>query len=283
MNLSSVFNYCRNELIEEHQEGEAIAISKNLLAFHLNMEPSFLSIKGDISVNELDFEKIKLSLNKLKQHIPLQYITGEAWFYNQKFKVTNAVLIPRPETEELVALCLSKCAQNNITILDIGTGSGCIPIILDMHLVNANVYSTDISKAALLIAKENNEYHKTNVHFIEANFLDEDSWASLPKANIIMSNPPYIPLLHKEKMMPQVRDHEPAIALFVADKNPLIFYEKIEKFARANLLPGGTIFLETHHDNADEVLALFQNNYHTAMKQQDMSGNDRMIVATLCR
>ncbi len=282
MNLKSVFNYCKETLKGEYGDSEANAITRNLLAFHLNLNISDLSIKGDTTVDELDFENIKLSLTKLKQQIPLQYITEEAWFYNQKFKVTNAVLIPRPETEELVAMCLSHCVENNFSILDIGTGSGCIPIILDKHLANVTVYSTDISEAAMLIAKENNDLHKTNVHFIEADFLDEDSWASLPKTNIIISNPPYIPWIQRLNMQLQVRDQEPAVALFVEDENPLIFYEKIEKFARTNLLPEGSIFLETHYDNADEVLALFNTKYFKATKYQDMSGNDRMIVATLC-
>jgi release factor glutamine methyltransferase len=283
MNLKSVFNYCKELLVDEYGESEADAISKELIAFHFSITPSALSTKREMIINELDFERIKSSLRKLKEQIPLQYIIEEAWFYNQKFKVTNAVLIPRPETEELVALCLSYCEDNNISILDIGTGSACIPITLDKHLTNATVYSTDISEAALLIAKENNESLKTNVQFIKTDFLEEDNWALLPKVNIIISNPPYIPLVQKEKMQPQVREHEPAIALFVEDENPLIFYEKIEKFARTNLLHNGSIFLETHYDNADDVLALFQTKHFAATKHQDMSGNDRMIVATLCR
>lgn len=278
MNLSSLIIQCKKKLQADYDEGESTAIIKDLLCFHLGVEHSSLHLQDPL-VNSEDIEKIETSLVKLEQQIPLQYITGEAWFYNEKFKVTKATLIPRPETEELVELLLKDAGTKTISILDIGTGSGCIPIILSKKLQNSIVFSTDISGEAIAVAKENNEQHKTKVNFIEADFLNENNWSELPRVNIIFSNPPYIPLQNKMDVQPQVRDHEPAIALFVDDDNPLIFYTKIEKFARTNLLTGGKIFLETHYDNADEVLAIFNNEMFNATKHQDISGNDRMILA----
>ena len=281
MTIKELFNFCKIELSLLYQDAEAAAISKELLSFHLEINPNDIGIKSMNIVPEKIVNSIKISLDKLKNNLPLQYVIGEAWFYNYKFKVSSATLIPRPETEELVQLCVKNCEVIKPIILDIGSGTGCIPIILQKKIPNASIYSVDISAEAIAVAEENNASHQTTVTFICTDFLDEKNWDNLPEVNIIISNPPYIPVSNKATMQKQVTDHEPSIALFVTDENPLIFYEKIEKFGRQKLSKNGKIFLETHFDNAKEVHAIFTNEFFTSDIHKDMSGNDRMIVSTL--
>lgn len=225
---------------------------------------------------------VKESLQQLLLHKPVQYILGEAWFYNMKLKVNEHVLIPRPETEELVEQ-LIKDRKSKITdpaILDIGTGSGCIPIAIKKNLPASKVTSIDISEHALAVAKENAALHNAHINFIRIDFLDESTWASLPVFDIIISNPPYIPINEKEKLAKNVTDFEPHLALFVPDNSPLIFYEKIAAFGREHLLPGGKIYVETHEDHAKETAALFMKHYEPVMIKKDMYGKERMIIIT---
>lgn len=281
MTVKEIFNFCIKELSTLYENAESIAISKELLSFHLSIPPNDIGTNSIGIVSDENELAVKLSIEKLQLNTPLQYVLGEAWFYNYKFKVTPATLIPRPETEELVELCVKNCEESKPVILDIGSGTGCIPIVLQKKIEAATIYSVDISSEAIAIAEENNRELKTNVKFICVDFLDEKTWEHLPEVNIIVSNPPYIPTSNKEQMQKQVTDFEPSIALFVPNENPLLFYKKIEKFARKKLLQNGMIFLETHFDNAKEVQALFTTEYFSSVIHQDMSGNDRMVAVTL--
>ncbi len=283
MTVKELYNFCKIELSILYQETEAAAISKELLSFHLGINPNDLGIKSMDTVPDESINNLKISLHKLKTSLPLQYVTGEAWFYNYKFKVSSATLIPRPETEELVELCIKDCEELTPTILDIGSGTGCIPIVLQKKIPKASIYSVDVSAEAITVAEENNALNQTNVIFICSDFLDEKTWQNLPDVNIIISNPPYIPVSNKNKMQKQVTDFEPSLALFVPDENPLLFYNIIEKFARQKLLKDGKIFLETHFDNAKEVQAIFSNEFFSSVIHKDMSGNDRMVAVTQCR
>ena len=225
---------------------------------------------------------IQKTLLELLLHKPVQYVLGEAWFYRMKLKVNEHVLIPRPETEELVEQ-LIKDRKSKLTdpcILDIGTGSGCIPIAIKKNLPASKVTGIDVSKNALALAKENAALHNAHITFTELDFLDESTWPSLPPFDIIISNPPYIPLKEKEKLGKNVTDFEPHLALFVPNSSPLIFYEKIAAFGRDYLLPNGKIYLETHEDYAKETAALFIKNYQTVMIKKDMYGKERMILIT---
>ena len=221
-------------------------------------------------------------LDELLQHKPVQYVLGEAWFYNMKIKVNEHVLIPRPETEELVEQLIKdrKSKLTDPAILDIGTGSGCIPIAIKKNLPASKVSAIDISKDALEIARSNAVLHNAHIHFIELDFLEEASRDSLPVFDIIISNPPYIPINEKEKLDKNVTAFEPGLALFVPEKSPLIFYEKIAAFGRGHLQPNGKIYLETHEDLAKETAALFINNYQTVMIKKDMYGRERMVLVT---
>ncbi len=227
-------------------------------------------------------ELLNSTLIALLQHKPVQYILGEAWFYNLKLKVNENVLIPRPETEELVELVLSKAMNiKNTTpvLLDIGTGSGCIAIALKKNMPAAIVTAIDVSKEALQIAKENAANQNTNIQFLETNFLDETQWPALPMFDIIISNPPYIPINEKEKLAINVTAFEPHQALFVPDNSPLLFYEKIAAFGKTHLTINGKIYMETHEDFATKTAALFSQFYKEVIIKTDIFGKERMVVA----
>jgi release factor glutamine methyltransferase len=223
---------------------------------------------------------IQKTLQELLLHKPVQYVLGEAWFYRMKLKVNEHVLIPRPETEELVEQLIKdrKSKLTDPTILDIGTGSGCIPIAIKKNLPAARVTAIDVCTNALALAKENAALHNAHITFTILDFLDERSWLSLPAFDVIISNPPYIPQNEKEKLGKNVTDFEPHLALFVPNRSPLIFYEKIAAFARDHLQPNGKIYLETHEDLAKETAALFMKDYQTVMIKKDMYGKERMIL-----
>jgi len=180
--------------------------------------------------------------------------------------------------EQLIADRKSKLTDP--TILDIGTGSGCIPIAIKKNLPASKLTAIDISADALALAKENSVKHNAHINFMLLDFLHESTWSTLPLFDIIISNPPYIPLNEKEKLAKNVTDFEPHLALFVPDKSPLIFYEKIAVFGRDHLLPNGKIYLETHEDYAKETAALFRTHYQTVMIKKDMYDKDRMIIIT---
>jgi release factor glutamine methyltransferase len=221
-------------------------------------------------------------LNELLLHKPVQYVLGEAWFYHMKLKVNGHVLIPRPETEELVEQLIKdrKSKLTDPAILDIGTGSGCIPIAIKKNLPASIVTGIDISKDALILAKENATLHNAHISFKQVDFLDETAWSGLGLFDIIISNPPYIPVHEKEKLGKNVTDFEPHLALFVPGNSPLVFYEKIAAFGRDHLLPNGKIYLEIHEDFAKETAALFMKNYQTVMIKKDMYGKERMLLIT---
>ena len=227
-------------------------------------------------------------LADLLLHKPVQYIVGEAWFYKMKLIVNEQVLIPRPETEELVQLVIDHSGKekimpsksgNKISILDIGTGSGCIAIAIKKNLPNAMLHAIDVSKESLLVAKENALLQKADIDFIEIDFLNESNWNQLPKVDIIISNPPYIPLKEKEILDKNVTQFEPHQALFVKDNAPFIFYEKIAIFGKTHLLNNGTIFVEIHEEYAKETAAIFETDYQIETKK-DIFGKQRMLIIT---
>jgi release factor glutamine methyltransferase len=211
---------------------------------------------------------------RLMSATPVQYITGYAWFMGERFKVNEDVLIPRPETEELVAWVNTSVANMNPRILDVGTGSGCIPVMLKKLIPNATLLAVDLSEDALTIARENARIHQAEISFHQADFLDERVWPLLPDMDIIVSNPPYIPMSNKDKMEKNVVDHEPHLALFVSDEDPLKFYRSIITFARQKLKPGGMIFFETHYNLAQQVADL--GGTHAEIRK-DLSGKERMV------
>ncbi len=224
------------------------------------------------------------ALQQLLLYRPVQYVLGETFFYQLKLKVNEYVLIPRPETEELVQWVIDdyqKLGENNkLSILDIGTGSGCIAIALQKKLFAATVTAIEVSAAAMEIAKENAAGNKATIAFVQADFLNEAEWKRLPVADIIVSNPPYIPVKEKEKLDHNVTRFEPHSALFVPDESPLLFYEKIVLFAKTQLNKGGKVYVEIHEAYAEETAAAFSKQFNIVEIKKDLQGKNRMIKAT---
>lgn len=221
-----------------------------------------------------------INLSKLEIGMPIQYVLGYGWFMGLKIKVNSQVLIPRPETEELVQWVIESCEDKSgagLNIIDIGTGSGCIPIGIKNSFIKAKVYALDISEGAIIVASENAEMHQCEIEFQQFDILNENNWADLPKFSIIISNPPYIPIAEAVEIEQHVKDFEPHLALFVENANPLLFYRKILTFSTNNLLPGGMIFFECNEKYSKEVMELGAKFGYDSTIQKDMQGKDRMI------
>lgn len=265
--------------IYDVQEAENIwhLTLENLTGIDFRKDKSQIYLPDGCFIKMLD--KIKLRLSK---HEPIQYILNEAWFYDIPFFVNNSVLIPRPETEELVDWIIKdNKPEQGINLLDIGTGSGCIPIILKRKIPKAIVFSADISTKAIEVAKKNAVKYQIEIDFFALNFLDENTWNRLPSVDIIVSNPPYIPAGDKESMQNNVLLHEPHEALFVENNSPLVFYEAIAKAGKILLNPGGHIYVEIHKDMGEKTKMMFEEYGYQTILKKDLQGLDRMIKAKL--
>lgn len=207
---------------------------------------------------------------------PIQYILGEAPFYGRTFAVTRDTLIPRNETEELVHLIIKENPKPGLRVLDLGTGTGCIPISLALELSSPEVYALDVSAAALEVALRNAATLGASVRFIEGSLLEKP--LELPKMDLIVSNPPYVPLQDKAEMHTNVVDFEPHLALFVPDEDPLVFYRAIGIWGQLLLKSGGKLYLEIYENLVEELVQLLQSlGYNQVHVHQDLNGKNRMI------
>lgn len=223
-------------------------------------------------------------ISRLLAHEPVQYVLHEAWFYGMRLWVDEQVLIPRPETEELVGWIAedlkSRLNKDQIKILDVGTGSGCIAIALKKTLSHATVYACDVSEKALAVARKNATANGAAVSFISCNFLNPAEQHALPEVTLIVSNPPYIPNRNKAHMHNNVLLFEPHVALFVPDDDPLVFYEAVARFSQTHLTPDGAVYVEIHEDYSGQVTRLFTRHYAHVVLRKDLQGKNRMIRAT---
>ena len=222
--------------------------------------------------------------HELMEHKPVQYVLHQAWFSGMKFYVDENVLIPRPETEELVEWVV-EIARPSVSkirkILDIGTGSGCIPIVLKKKLPEAEIYSCDIREGALAIARRNAASLHATVEFKKVDFLDPSQRLELPEVDCVVSNPPYIPARDINSIPRNVAAYEPHLALFVADEDPLVFYKAMADFGSKRLSAGGQLFAELHESHANDVARLFEACRFSSIEvKKDMQGKERMIKAT---
>lgn len=271
-----IFNQVKSSLTNIYDEVEASNITFLLLEKLLKIR------KQDVILNDacvVDSEIVLQAISRLQQHEPIQYVLGEAHFFDFDFKVTPAVLIPRPETEELVALIIEENKEKeNLIIVDIGTGSGCIAIVLAKKLKNPSVYGIDINTSALNIARENAQRNEAEVIFLESDILQNKLSMS---ADIIVSNPPYIRELEKAQMQTNVLDFEPSQALFVPDELPLLFYEKITTLAQRSLKFGGKLYFEINENFGHEVVSLLRlsNSFSEVKLIKDLQGKDRIVSA----
>lgn len=255
-----------------HEPREVNAIAEWILEDLTGLKRVDRLLYDDLFTNAQE-SKLTTYIEKLKTAMPVQYVTGYAWFMEKKLWVDENVLIPRPETEELVEWALESL-KPGMKAVDIGTGSGCIPVLLKQLQPEAEIFGVDVSTGALELAKKNAAAFGASIQFIEQDILDETRWSSLPIFDLIISNPPYIPLKEKDSMDKHVVEHEPHLALFVPEEDPLVFYKAILKLAETHLQTNGKIFFETHYALAKEVAAL---TTWPAEIRQDQFGKERMV------
>ena len=280
MTILEFKRYFKSELSELYTEAESAQLYSIFLyektGFDRFQQRRFAHQELLIS----DEEELQEITSELKTGKPYQQILGHTEFYGKKFFVDENVLIPRPETEELVELAKIeiqnlKSKIQNLKLLDIGTGSGIIPITLKKHFPNAEISAIDISEKALEIAKKNADFHKKEINFIQADFLNTEL---TEKYDIIISNPPYIGIEENIEIEDSVKGFEPNIALFSPTSDALIFYKKIAKDGEKYLNENGMIFLEINQKLGKETLELF-SNYSESRLIKDLSGNDRFVFA----
>ena len=267
-----------NQQLDIYPETERLVFFQRLCAAYLNLKPCQLVLNYDEDVSNTVVNSFEHALSRLKNHEPIQYILGETYFFGLTFSVNSSVLIPRPETEELVAWVITHFKSNDAPkILDLGTGSGCIAIALAKTLPNAQVFALDISAEALEVARTNAQKNNVTINFIEANMLN---WVSDQLFDVIISNPPYVTTKEQAQMNENVLVHEPHLALFVANESPLIFYKALKNIAQKNLKPNGFCFAELNEHFGNETKALF-DAYHfkTIILKKDTFGKDRMLKA----
>jgi len=264
------------------QEALYDLLDKRLLEIYGDGElRSMCRIIHEDLIGKSDFDPSLLPdiIARMNAEEPVQYIIGEADFYSLKFKVDESVLIPRQETEELVALFRAREKKGSkLEVLDIGTGSGCIPITLKYSHPRAQMTAIDLSAAALEIAAFNAGRHQTKVEFNQVDFCDVGAWKALSTFDVIVSNPPYIGKEEEGKLMKNVVQYEPHLALFSPNEDANYFYKLIKEFCQTHLNPGGRVYLELNEYNAQEVLEIFKDSSFSAVEiVKDIHQKDRML------
>jgi release factor glutamine methyltransferase len=258
---------------------EEIRSHINLIFEHL-LGMSEIKIHTDqhIRISDAKLTEIAEILDRLIKFEPIQYILGETEFYGLRFKVNHKVLIPRPETEELVDWILKDSPDQNASVLDIGTGSGCIPIALKKNRPDLIIEGWDLSEEALAVARQNAEINNVKVEFAKVDILNWRANSLEKKYDLIISNPPYVTSTDKNYMMKNVTDHEPHLALFVPDNDPLIFYDEIADFATYHLNPDGRLYFEINEKMGKKVENLLASKSYSNIRiRKDINERDRMV------
>lgn len=277
MKLKEAIEQLRNGLAGVAEPQEVQAMIRIICEDIFNYDPVDVALRQESELPEFAQERITDLIARMRRHEPLQYIIGWARFHGHKFKVTPTVLIPRPETEQLVDLIVNENTASDLRVLDMGTGSGCIAISLARALKFASVDALDVSRDALAVARENAAALKVKVRFFESDML-----LPQPAANydIIVSNPPYICWSERESMERNVKDYEPGQALFVPDNDPLMFYKAIAPYAQQSLEKGGRLYLEINQRFGNEVKRLLEDHgFEDVRIIQDSFGKVRFAAA----
>lgn len=278
MKVSNLKERFQQELKEQFPIQEIDSFFYRLSEKYLNIKRIDLALDPSVEIDQENQLLMEGALGRLMNSEPIQYITGHTEFYGMTFQVNKNVLIPRPETEELVEWIIEDSDKaKKLDILDIGTGSGCIAISLAKDLPEAKVFAIDISEEALKIARMNAEANDVSVEFQHKDILETNSLNQ--QFDVIVSNPPYVRELEKSSMHANVLEHEPKQALYVEDSNALIFYHKIAQLAKENLSKDGSLYFEINQYLGQETLAIIKNLGFEAELKKDIFGNDRMIKA----
>ena len=270
----------RQQLSALYDERECAAIAHEIVSNITGLTKIERLTQKDELLSAAQQKRFDAAAAELLKGIPLQYVTKVAWFAGRVFNVNPHVLIPRPETEELVMWVVNENSDKIQTILDVGTGSGCIAISLALALKRAHITACDISEGALEVAKNNAQTLGANVSFIKADFLTESEQNIGGRFSVIVSNPPYIPFSEKERLHINVSNNEPRIALFVPDEDALVFYRVIARYGLTHLEDGGKIYCELDAAHAEECKKLFEaEGYWDVTIKKDMFDNWRFISA----
>jgi release factor glutamine methyltransferase len=280
--VKDVITLFKQQLTNVYEAQETEAISMLVLSELLKTSNAKLKAFPETEISLTQLSILENILTELQTGKPVQYILGDTEFYGLPFKVNPSVLIPRPETEELVQWIIETVKASPmpvLNLLDIGTGSGCIAVTLKKHLPNINVYAIDVSAEALQTARQNAELNEVKVNFIKADILNFNS-EGLPQFDIIVSNPPYVTITDKTQMHYNVTDFEPHLALFVPEEKPLLFYDAISSFAAGNLTKNGLLFFEINESYGQQTVDLLNNNQFKNIElRKDLPGRDRMVSA----
>ena len=284
MDLNTIYRKFLQDLQLLYDKNEAAVITAMIFESLAGIQThDFIKNPGIVLEQKL-ISELNTALKRLLAHTPVQYVTGNAWFLKKTFTVSPAVLIPRPETEELVLEVIHASGKKSKpSVIDIGTGSGCIAISIKTLLPASAVTAVDISGEALEIAKQNAVSNNAEVNFQQQDFLDPFKWDSMGKYDVIVSNPPYIPVDEKEKLEKNVADHEPGLALFTPAGQPLIFYEKIALFGKEHLKAAGKVLVEVHEDRANDVAGIFNKLGYDTSTKKDMFEKERIVIASHSR
>ena len=285
--MKTILRFIQEQLKDFYPDSEIKSLGFLMLESVCKIDKSSVLRCKDKQLSLNEKLRIQEIIRDLKKYRPVQYILGETEFYGLTFKVDENVLIPRPETEELVERIIMEAPRHrsgkNCKVLDIGTGSGCIAIALAKHLPGAEVFALDISDKALDVARQNAIANQAGVRFFQYDILSNEPFpSSLLPFDCIVSNPPYITLKEKAAMAKNVMDYEPHQALFVPDENPLLFYERIAGFAQEHLSGNGSLYFETNSLYGQAAAESLSNkNFRSVKLLKDISGNDRILIAKL--
>ncbi len=285
----------KNALSEIYDEGEAAGIADLAIEHLTSHNVKQRMLYRDEMLSSVQLAELGKIIERLKQHEPIQYIMNKAWFYGMELYIDRDVLIPRPETEELVDWIVKDMkiqhpdvfeipqAEADLTsklkILDVGTGSGCIALALKKAMPRAEVWGCDISDRALNIARRNGAQLDIRVDFQSVDYLDPAQQKHLPSVDVLVSNPPYVPLKDKNEMRPNVVQYEPHTALFVNNDDPLLFYRALVMFGKHRLHEDAVIYMEIHEELGGQVKTLFEEEGYAVEIRKDMQGKERMVRA----
>ena len=280
MKIKQYRTYFIEELAPFYDAYEAESFFYLILEDKHKLRQIDLALNHELVFEEADIEKWKILLTELKKEVPIQYLLGKTNFYGLDFEVNEHVLIPRPETEELVEWIISENSKierfKNLKILDIGTGSGCIAISLAKNIPNAKVFAIDVSEDALAMAKKNAKNNNVAVTFLLQSILETEDLKQ--DFDIIVSNPPYVRNLEKQEIKKNVLNYEPHLALFVQDNDALLFYRKIAELAQKNLVENGQLYFEINQYLGAEMNDLLRKlNFRNIELRKDIYDNDRMM------
>jgi release factor glutamine methyltransferase len=284
MTIHQAYQQLLYQLYDIYDDREAANIADQVIEYVTGQRKIDRVTYKDLPVNDQQQVQLAGITQKLLLHTPVQYVLNESWFAGMKLYVDENVLVPRPETEELVEWIAEEVKsekEKGKKIIDIGTGSGCIPIALKKKFPQAIVRAIEVSEGALNVAVKNAMLQGVQVYFIRLDFLDENTWKELGRFDIIISNPPYIRLGEACSMHANVLAHEPHLALFVPDDDALLFYKKIAAFAKDHLEGNGSVYLEINEGLGKEVCDLFEKHGYKTELKKDMQGKDRMIKASM--